>query len=272
MKEMAFPNGSTLYYVDKFTAEYIYKEIFEDKVYLYGGITVNDGDIIFDVGANMGFASYFLAIQAKNLQIYTFEPIPQIFEVLEANTKRISDSQFKNYNIGLAEEEGTAEITFLPHSSGDSAITQIDMDRKIQTFLDNYQETVVAINPAAKYVPKCLRKFVLKLTTKTYYRGKKIKVKLRPLSDIIAENNIETINLLKIDAENYEGPVIAGIRDEDWDKIQQITMEVHTHIPGGVNLLQEFTELLTRKGFTCYEGEESMETAMGVYMLYGKRQ
>ena len=51
MKEMTFPNGTTLYYVDKFTAEYIYKEIFEDKVYLQNGLTVHDGDVIFDAGS-----------------------------------------------------------------------------------------------------------------------------------------------------------------------------------------------------------------------------
>jgi FkbM family methyltransferase len=241
-------------------------------VYLQNGITINDGDVIFDVGGNTGYASYFFAQHAKNLKIYTFEPIPQLFEVLEANLKRISDDhQVKNYNIGLAEKDDAVEITFLPHSSGDSAITLIDMDYKIQTMLENYEKTVVALFPAAKYLPKCLRKFVLKLTTKAYYRGKKILVKLRPISDIIAENNVETINLLKIDAENYEEHVIAGIRDEDWDKIQQIAMEVHTHIKGGRNLLHEMIELLTRKGFTCSEGKESLETAWGVYMLYAKR-
>ncbi len=272
MKEKTFPNGMTLFYYDKFTADYIYKEIFEDKVYVYNGLSIRDGDVIFDVGGNTGFSSVFFAKQAKNLKIYTFEPIPQLYEVLEANLEKFSDTHtIKNYNIGLAEEEGTVEINFLPRFSGDSAITPVDMDFKIQTFLDNWEETVVAMNPAAKYVPKFLRKFVLKITTKSYYKGKKIPITLRTMSDIIAENNIETINLLKIDAENYEGPVIAGIKGEDWGKIQQIAMEVHTHIKGGVNLLQEMIDLLTSKGFTCYEGEESLETAMGVYMLYAKR-
>jgi FkbM family methyltransferase len=273
MKEKTFPNGMTLYYFDKFTADYIYKEIFEDKVYVYKDISIKDGDVIFDVGANTGYSSVFFAHQARNLMIYTFEPIPQLFEVIEANLKQFSDiDTIKNYNIGLAEEEGTAEINFLPHSSGDSAITPIDMDFKIQTMLDNWEETAGTLTPAAKYVPKFMRKFILKITTKGYYRGKKVPITLRTLSDIIAENNIETVNLLKIDAENYESHVIAGIREEDWDKIQQIAMEVHTHIKGGRNLLQDMTDLLTSKGFRCYNGEESIETAWGVYMLYAIRE
>ena len=103
-----------------------------------------------------------------------------------------------------------------------------------------------------------------------YFSGES-PISLRTISDIIAEKDIQTINLLKIDAENYESHVIAGIRDEDWHKIQQIVMEVHTHIKGGRNLLQEMIDLLSSKGFTCFEGEDSIETAWGVYMLYAKR-
>ena len=272
MKEKTFPNGTRLYYLDKFTADYIYKEIFEDEVYAQNDITLNDGDVLFDIGGNTGFTSVFFAQRAKNLKIYTFEPIFQIFEVLEANLGRFSDEhQIKNYNIGLGDKNEFVEITFLPHSSGDSAITPVDQEFKVNIMLEKYDELVVSMNKAAKFVPKFLRKPLLKFTIRKYYKGKKIPVKIRTLSDIIAENNIQTINLLKIDAENYEGPVLAGIKDEDWDKIQQIAMEVHTHIEGGQNLLQELIDLFTNKGFTCSQGEESLETAWGVYMLYAKR-
>ncbi len=101
--------------------------------------------------------------------------------------------------------------------------------------------------------------------------GIKVPCQLRTLSEIIAENKIERIDLLKIDAENYESYVLARIKDEDWTKIQQIVIEIHTHIPGGENLLQEITKLFLSKGFSCHEGEESLETLWGVYMLYAKR-
>ena len=63
-----------------------------------------------------------------------------------------------------------------------------------------------------------------------------------------------------------------GIKPDDWDKIQQIAMEIHTHIEGGENLLQELKYLLSEKGFSCYDGEESLETAWGVFMLYALRE
>lgn len=48
-------------------------------------------------------------------------------------------------------------------------------------------------------------------------------------------------------------------------------MEVHTHIKGGENLLNEIIELLERKGFKTELGDESREIIMGVYMLYAKK-
>ena len=273
MKEMFLPNGDEIYYLDKFTAEYVYNEIFNDHVYLQHGISIKEGDVIFDVGANMGIFSLYASKLAKQLQIYTFEPIPAIFEVLEANLSKISHLHFvKNYNIGLSNVKGIAKINFLPHSSGDSSIIPVDLNFKVKKIVEHYQEIVVKETPAAKWIPKFLRKTVVRLGLKRYYnKGLIIPCQLCTLSEIIAENDIETIHLLKIDAENHENQVLKGIADEDWDKIQQIAMEVHTHIPGGTNLYQELTELLTQKEFACFEGEESLETLWGVYMLYARR-
>lgn len=268
---MILPNGDKFYFVDKFTAKYVFNEIFNDEVYLQHGISIQDGDVVFDVGANMGMFSVYASKQAKNLHIYTFEPIPEIFEVLEANLNNLPN-MIKNYNIGLSDKPGEAEINYLPHSSGDSSFVPVDLDFKVPKILENYNEIVVKETPAAKYVPKFLRKFVVRLGLKKYYgKGIKIQCQLRTLSDIIAENNLETIHMLKIDAENHETQVLQGLKDEDWGKIQQIAMEIHTHIPGGSNLLNEMRSLLIKKGFTCYEGEESLETLWGVFMLYGRR-
>ena len=52
------------------------------------------------------------------------------------------------------------------------------------------------------------------------------------LSDVIREQRIERIDLLKIDAENAETGVLAGIDDEHWRLIRQISMEAYEHIPG----------------------------------------
>ena len=82
---------------------------------------------------------------------------------------------------------------------------------------------------------------------------------------------MKTIHLMKIDAENYEFQVLAGIEHSDWDKIQQISMEVHEHIKGGNDLLNKLGKMLEDKGFSVEKERNSRFSLMDVHMLYAKR-
>ncbi len=271
MKQMTIPTGEEIYYLDKFTAKWVVEEVFIENIYLLHGISIKDGDIVFDVGANMGFFSYHASRQANDLQIYTFEPVPALFEVLEANLVNLPQHIW-NYNIGLSDESGIADLHYMPHSSGNSSFNRINVDLMLETTVKNWDELHVIKPKEFPKIPKFLRKFILRPYLKRFYsKGIDIPCRLRTLSDIIAENNIERINLLKIDAENHERQVLQGIIDEDWNKIQQIVMEIHTNPDGCANLNIELTDLLTMKGFTCVQGKKSADTLMGVYMLYARR-
>jgi len=177
----------------------------------------------------------------------------------------------KNYNIGLAERGEISKIHYYPKVSADSAIIEFDWDLKVNQFLRNYKETIAKEIPIAKLVPKFMRKSVIRWGLKRLYKAELVSCKLRTISDIIQENNIATINLMKIDAENYEFQVLAGINQSDWDKIQQISMEVHEHIEGGNDLLNKLAKLLEDKGFLVKKEKDSRFSLMGVYMLYAKR-
>lgn len=270
MNQKLMPNGMNLFYIDQLTADYIYREIYEEQNYFQHGISLKDGDTIFDVGANIGLFSKYVTMHATNLNIYTFEPVPSIFEVLTANLAN-QPGKVKNYNFGLAEKASQMQMIFYPKVSGDSAIIPVDYDYKIPKYLENYNEAIAKQMPIAKLVPKWLRKRVVKAGLKKLYKGEMVTIELRTLSEIIQENGIQRIDLLKIDAENYESQVLAGINAQDWPKIQQIAMEVHTHIKGGQNLLVDFIKLLENKGFKVFQGKDDLEARMGVFLLYAKR-
>ncbi|MHA2287257.1 MAG: FkbM family methyltransferase, partial [Promethearchaeota archaeon] len=191
--------------------------------------------------------------------------------VLEENLKNLPAS-IKSYNIGLADKEEIKEIYYYPRVSADSAIVEFDWDLKVNQYFTNFDETVVKWFKGAKLVPKFMRKKVIKRGLKSLYKAKLVQCKLRTISDIIKENNVKTIDLMKIDAENYEFQVLAGIKDPDWEKIQQISMEVHEHIEGGKNLLNDLSKMLEDKGFQVMRDIDGRFSLMGVYMLYAKRQ
>ncbi len=270
MKKLTLPNGEEIYYIDKLTALYVYNEIFVENQYLKHGIGVKDGDVVFDVGANIGLFSRFITKQAQNLKIFTFEPVTTIFRVLEANLANIP-CFIKNLNVGLGDENKSIELFYYPKVSANSAAVPFDWDLKVKQLVQNYKEALCKDYPMARFVPKFLRKRVVKAGLKKLYESEKVTCQLRPLSEILKENNIDRIDLLKIDAENYEKQVMMGILDKDWENIQQISMEVHEHIKGGENLLNEIIKLLEKKAFELYIGEEDLSARLGVYMLYAKK-
>lgn len=68
----------------------IAREIFEEKEYEHGPVRIFPGDIVLDLGGNIGiFASYALGMGAS--MVYTVEPYPAYLQLLERNTKKFGD-------------------------------------------------------------------------------------------------------------------------------------------------------------------------------------
>ncbi|MFX0098976.1 MAG: FkbM family methyltransferase [Candidatus Hodarchaeota archaeon] len=264
------PNGKEIYCVDKSTADYCYDEIYKEKIYLKRGIEINNGDVIFDIGANIGLFSLYINEIFENLQIHAFEPVPVTFEALQKNLGNFSN--IKLINQGLGEKDEEVDIIFYPNNSGVSSPRRMDVDYRFEVIEKNWEEIMATYRPKLKNLPKFLRKFLMRIMAKPLLKTETIKCKLSNLSKYIRENSIEHINLMKIDAENYEREVLRGLDEEDWNKIQQIAMEVHTRFEGEQFELSEMISLLEDKGFDVSEGDESFDTMCGVYMLYGKRK
>jgi FkbM family methyltransferase len=54
-----------------------------------------------------------------------------------------------------------------------------------------------------------------------------IECKFDTLSGVIAQENIQSIGLLKLDAEFADWEILNGVKAEDWNRIRQVAMEVH---------------------------------------------
>lgn len=63
-----------------------------------------------------------------------------------------------------------------------------------------------------------------------YFNGVEHKIKTISLEDLMFENNIDYIDILKIDIEGSEYEVMANISDECYSKIKQITVEFHDFV------------------------------------------
>jgi FkbM family methyltransferase len=75
---------------------------------------VKSGDAVVDVGANLGMFSRRLAgLVGPSGSVYAFEPIPQTFDFLDHNLKKLALNQVKSFPFALSEEDRT-EVMVIP--------------------------------------------------------------------------------------------------------------------------------------------------------------
>lgn len=188
---------------------------------------------IFDVGGNYGQSAVKFAQFYPDADIYSFEPVPQLYKVLCGATSKYP--KIKEFNIGFGEQKATAVIGLAENPGANSLLLADRSDRTCE-------------------------------------------VKIQRLDDFVAENEVKNIDLLKIDVEGYEIPVLKGACEVlDRGLIRYIYVEcVFSSDPDEPHTrFHDIHKLLDAYGFSficCYT--ESFKLATGCSMgnaLFGNR-
>lgn len=80
------PNGLEVCYASKYDVSFLYREIFEEQTYLQHGIKLAEGNVVVDVGGNIGFFALFAAaLVGSSGKVITAEPIPTLYDKLSHN-------------------------------------------------------------------------------------------------------------------------------------------------------------------------------------------
>jgi amino acid adenylation domain-containing protein/FkbM family methyltransferase len=262
---LELPNGREIVCLpNKEETRFLYKEIFEEHCYFRRGISLKDGACVFDVGANIGMFTLFAGTMCKPAAIYAFEPVPAIFEVLKLNCE-ISGLNVKLYECGLAREAATEVFTYYPQFPGSSGrFGDPTRDREVLKFgvLNLLRQEPENEGYSSEELEAIIGERVSERLT-----DEQITCQLKSISEVIRENDIERIDLLKIDAEKSESDVLAGIREDDWRKIDQIVMEVHDLD----YRLDQITRLLESHGFEVNVEQEAWCEGTELFNLYARR-
>jgi FkbM family methyltransferase len=137
----------------------------ESDYYKTSKISFKEGDIVFDIGANIGMVSIYLAKKYPFLKIYSFEPVPENYSSLINNIKLNDVSNVFAYNLGVYKNNSKMKFIMRPDNSGGGTMFSQ------KTELDDH--------------------FVSMIDCKS-------------LDSIIEDLNIEKIKLMKIDCEGSE--------------------------------------------------------------------
>jgi hypothetical protein len=91
---------------------------------------------------------------------------------------------------------------------------------------------------------------------------------LRTLSSVLSMEQIAHVDLVKIDVERAELDVLGGIEQSDWQKIEQLAIEVHDEAGRAAAI----DEMLTQRGFHVAIDQDPAMLGTSVRMLYATRR
>jgi FkbM family methyltransferase len=147
-------NGKKLYAPNLGTMEYLFDEIFVKGEYYQPQIK-GDIKVIYDCGANIGFATIFFKILFPEAKILCFEPNPKTFQSLERNIKINNFDNVILHQIALSKEEGMLDLFFTDDVSVTASIDsgRSDFDqivsvptKRLSDFMANYKPDLIKMD------------------------------------------------------------------------------------------------------------------------------
>src|SRR5262245_22850791 len=241
-----------LWQVNPYETEYLYQEIYEQEAYLHRGFELPANPVIVDIGANIGLFTMFMKDRFPGATIYAFEPAPQTYACLAHNTARFGRS-VRTFEVGVSDVDGATSFTFYP---GYSVLSGFHTDRE--------RDCSLIVNSIMYFVDGGTRRAdVERLVHDRFQQAVVTEVRTRTLSQVIDEQDIFGIDLLKIDAEKSELAILRGIADEHWPIIDRIILEVHE--PAELDIVRS---ILAAKGFEIHVEQEPQLAKAGVFNVY----
>ena len=231
--KISHPAIGELYCLNEPEARATVHEIWIDELYLQAGISISAGDVVFDVGANIGVFTLYAANQGA--EVYAYEPMPPSYAVLQQNIEAHGVGQLVHArNIGLSDRaEEKMMFHYLKLSVCDAWTAQDSLFAHLTANWENMLEIIEAADPDQSAAIRRLasrseqraavRRFIEDLSSAVV----QVKCKFDTLSGVIAKEKIEYIDLLKLDAELADWEILNGVTRKDWERIRQLAMEVH---------------------------------------------
>lgn len=241
----------TLRHPDPEQLWYQLQEIVGSRSYLQHGVEVREGDVVLDVGANVGVAAAFFAEECRAGQVHSFEPVRPIYEVLRENLSGFPGCAPHPYGLGKA--TGRARIAFYPNEWAISGLhPDPEADRAV------VERALLNLGNSGQEVEQRLgNRFEVEM----------LDCELRTLSDALRDESIDRVDLLKIDAEKAELDVLDGIEEADWPRIRQVAAELHLDPIGR----RDTVDALTRRGFAVAVDQDPTMAGTPIHMLYAVR-
>lgn len=94
--QLILRNGVTLTSPDEVDLSFLFHEIWLEEIYDLDGYRLKEGDVVLDIGANIGVFAIYVATRQKDVSVFAYEPFATNVEFLRKN---VSDSGIDSIQI-----------------------------------------------------------------------------------------------------------------------------------------------------------------------------
>jgi len=136
---------STWHEMNDILQDYVFDEeksfSYVEGPYEYGNVVIEEEDVVFDCGANIGLFTGLGSLKAKNGTIYAFEPIPEILSMLQKTA--VFYNNVITCELALSNEVGSVNMKYdRNHMMGSSIVNsgQGNIEVVLDT-IDHFVET-----------------------------------------------------------------------------------------------------------------------------------
>lgn len=190
VETIKFRCGLVLQSPPQVNLNFLFHEVWIDKIYSPSGYEIEKDNIVVDIGANIGVFAAYAATRADNVKILAFEPFPENVDWLRKNVA----------------EGNLSNITIYPEAVG--GVTE---ERTLQ-MSDSWMKHMLSETTSEK-------------SETANKNGRSLNVQCVNFNDIM--ERIPKCDLLKVDCEGSEYEIFYSSSPEALKKVRRIVGEFH---------------------------------------------
>lgn len=222
-------------------------------------------------------------------RVVALEPLPVTFEALQHNIgvhhadcadRGVACAPVTPLCMGVADgSASSAEFTLFPRAAGWSTMRKFESDAEIMDDMDVYLANALqagspALGPLLRAagsllsLAPALYRAVTRAAVLRMLGGKqRFNCPLTTVSEVIHNQGLQRVSLLKVDVERAELEVLRGVQPRDWPIIQQAALEVHAeHLPTALDVLRRSA------GFSAVVAEQTGDLrGTSIHVVYCRR-
>jgi FkbM family methyltransferase len=208
----------------------LYRLMYELDEYRLQRYRLPPGSTLVDIGAHIGWFSLSALAFVQSPRVFAYEPFSVNYELLLKNIALNRAQNYRAFRMAVSDIAGRAQFEFDERlGTASTSGTLVRQDLATQHLATKSKRPAVNVDFT---VP--------------------IDVQCTTLEELIAQNGIDTVDLLKIDCEGMEHRIVRSLSQDAIQRIRRISVEADELLTGdGVRSMRR---LLAERGYDVETG------------------